>query len=334
MNERKGFLILITGIFLFVTFFFVKPFINSILFSLILTFITKPLYKKMVPRTGSNISSAITVLITVIVLVVPLVITSAVVIRDARQVISQIDEQQTINLEEIEIRIKQITGQDVDLEARLMNVISSFINLIFGNFALAIDRLVKVIIGFTLMLFLQYYLLKDGGLFTNWVIDAIPLPDHVKSGLYKDTEKITRAVVRGHVLIAIIQGLVAGLGIFIAGIPNLFFWAFVMVLFSLIPFVGSIGIWGPASLYLILSNQIFQGIFLLVYGVLVVGLTDNFLRPLLVDRSSELHPAVIILGVLGGVFVLGVPGIFFGPITLGILKSLMRIFGYHYDDLK
>ena len=205
------------------------------------------------------------------------------------------------------------------------------LTLIYGNITWAIDRIIKLVIGFTTMIFLQYYLLKDGEKLTTWTQDITPLPDNIKNHLLEDTTRITTAVTRGHILVATIQGLVAGIGLLITGIPNLFFWTFIMILFSIIPFIGSIGVWGPASIYLLASNKVPLGIFLLTYGLIIVGLTDNILRPLLVDTNSEMHPTVLLLGILGGVYTLGVPGIFYGPIFLGVLKSLMKTYKMHRE---
>jgi predicted PurR-regulated permease PerM len=106
-----------------------------------------------------------------------------------------------------------------------------------------------------------------------------------------------------------------------------------MILLAFIPLVGAFLVWGPAGGYLIFTGRPAPGIFLLIWGAVVVGLTDNFLRPLLVDREAELHPAVILIGVLGGLTVFGAAGIFMGPIALGVLKSVLEVFRNNYDEL-
>jgi predicted PurR-regulated permease PerM len=98
-----------------------------------------------------------------------------------------------------------------------------------------------------------------------------------------------------------------------------------MIVFSLIPVVGSIGVWGPAAFYLLLSGRIGYGVFLFVYGIIIVNLTDNFLRPLLVEGSSELHPVLVFLGVIGGIYLLGLVGVFIGPLLFGVFRTLIII---------
>lgn len=329
MNERKGLHIVLIAGFLLIAFTLIQPFLNPVLLAIILAYTTKPLYNRLTPRTGANISAGLTVTLTILILVIPLTLTSIVVINDARDVITEIDELNTINLQMIQNQIKHYTGQEIDITETIRTIINNILNLIYGNITWAIDRVIKLVIGFTSMVFLQYYLLKDGETLITWTHDFTPLPDNIKNSLLEDTTRITTAVTRGHILVATIQGLVAGIGLLITGVPNLFFWTFIMLLFSIIPFIGSIGVWGPASIYLLASNNVPQGIFLLAYGLIIVGLTDNILRPLLVDTNSEMHPTVLLLGILGGVYILGIPGIFYGPIILGILKSLMKTYTMH-----
>lgn len=106
-----------------------------------------------------------------------------------------------------------------------------------------------------------------------------------------------------------------------------------MVLLSFLPIVGPFIVWGPAVAYLASIGSIFEALFLAAYGLTVVGLTDNIMGPLVVDKSSELHPAVIIIGVLGGVYLFGAPGLFIGPIILGVLRSTLVVFRNNYSEL-
>jgi predicted PurR-regulated permease PerM len=190
-----------------------------------------------------------------------------------------------------------------------------------------------MLIGVSLMLFISYYLLKDGAGLVDWIIDVSPLPDDVERGLVNETRDTTWAVIKGHVLVAFVQGIVAGIGLAIAGVPNYVFWTFVMIMLGFIPIIGATVVWFPASIYLLVIDRPAAGLFLLLYGFLAVGLTDNFVRPIAVDRGSDLHPAVIIIGVVGGVYTFGAPGLFIGPIMLGAFKSLLNVFSENYETL-
>jgi predicted PurR-regulated permease PerM len=181
-------------------------------------------------------------------------------------------------------------------------------------------------VGFSVLIFALYYLLKDGNKFVNYVEGVVPLPNDVVKKLLSKTYCTTWAVIKNHVLIAILQGLVAGVGLWITGIPNVVFWTFVMSLMAFVPVVGTFLIWGPAAVYLAMTSKPMEGLALALYGLVVVALTDNVMRAALVNGGVELHPAVILIGVVGGVYVFGAPGLLIGPVVFGVLKAVLEVF--------
>ncbi|MFW5919396.1 MAG: AI-2E family transporter, partial [Halanaeroarchaeum sp.] len=140
-------------------------------------------------------------------------------------------------------------------------------------------------------------------------------------------------VIFGHVAVGIVQGIVAGVGFFVTGVPNAVFWTAVMVVLAMVPLVGTIPVWGGAVVYLYLTNEPGFAIGLFIYSVVVVGLTDDYLRPFAVDRYAKLNPAVILLGILGGAYAFGVMGLFFGPVILGALKASLRVLSDDYAQV-
>lgn len=334
MNTRKAALLLVLAAIGWLSIKTIGPFLVYVLGALVLAVILTPLHKKTSPRLGENLSAGLIVLLTILVILLPIAFISAIVVDDAQEVISQINETQVVDLENLEIRFKEITGQEIDLTQNLEQAIKNIFSLAFlGNFASGLGVLGNISIGLTMVLFIEYYLVRDGAGLLRWMKSVYPLPEPVKSRLIEDAGRITMAVLRGHISVAIIQGLVAGLGLFIVGISNYFFWTFVMIVLSFVPVIGSIGVWGPASVYLFMSGSYAWGGFLMLYGVLVVSFTDNFLRPLVIDKSVKLHPAVIFLGVVGGIFVYGAVGVFLGPLVLGLLQSSLIIFRDYFTKL-
>ncbi|MFB6204568.1 MAG: AI-2E family transporter [Candidatus Nanohaloarchaea archaeon] len=330
MDEEKTFLagvILLLGV---IGFLMLKPFAAYVMGAVLLAFILMPLHRRLRPYTGERVSSFLLVVFSIFMVVVPVFLTGAAVLDDARDLNRQIGDLEAVNLTEIEQKIERYTGQQVDIEPRLRNALKEFTALVFGSFSEILNIFTGLAIGVPLMLFLMYYFIKDGETFLSWFKSVVPLPLDLQDTLYEKVRFTTWAVIKGHVLVALVQGLVAGLGLYLAGVPNYIFWTFIMLMLSFVPVIGSFLVWGPAALYLFLMNQAAAAIFLLVYGVVVVGLTDNFLRPLLVDKRAELHPATIIIGVLGGVILFGAPGLFIGPILLGVLKSALAVFKNHY----
>lgn len=333
MNEQKGFLLLSIAVLGVISFLLVRPFLGYLLGSIILAFILHPLQKKTRSLVGETISAFLLVVFSVLMVVVPLLFIGAAVLEDARQLSDTINDTQVVDIGSIEEMIEGYTGREVDIQESIRATVDRFTGVALGNLSQLLGMVVEASLGFTLMLFVLYYLLKDGEGVVKWMKETTPMPRDIQESLYSRVNDTTWAVIKGHVLVAVIQGLVAGVGLAVAGIPNYFFWTFIMVLLGFIPIIGTIVVWLPASIYLMLIGRTGPGMFLMVYGFLVVSFTDNIFRPLAVERGADLHPAAILIGVLGGVYLFGAAGLFIGPIIIGVLKSVLLVFRNNYEDL-
>jgi len=331
MDNQKLFLSLLIVVLSVITWYMALPFLGYILGAFILAFLMHPAQKELRKYTGPRVSSMFLMILSIVLAILPVLIASGAVVQDARDLSEDIENNEAIDIDILEQRINEATGREIDIGATIDNSVNSFISTIFGNFSQIINLAANMLIGFTMMMFLVYYLLKDGEHFVKWLKDLTPVSSDIKKALYKDVEKTTWAVIKGHVMVSITQGLVAGIGLWVAGIPNAIFWTFVMIILGFIPIVGSMFVWLPAGIYLLLIGEVGSGAFLLLYGFIIVSLVDNIVRPLAVDRGADLHPAAIILGVIGGVYLFGAAGLFIGPIILGVFKSALSVFGEHYS---
>jgi len=333
MNLQRGFLISVILALLFVTVKMLEPFLGYLLGTLVLGFVLYPLQKRLSPRVGERASALLIIIFTLLAVIIPFALTVNAAIDDAQNLDIDLNETQYFNSTELEEKIEDYTGRNIDIEQEIERVLENFTSSTIGSVSRVLNILTNVSIGLSISLFVLYYLLKDGSSFKAWLIDTTPIPENIQEELYQETNETTWAVVKGHVLVALIQGLIAGLGLYLVGIDNYAFWTFIMILLAFIPIIGAFIVWGPAGFYLIALGRTSAGIFLLLWGAVIVGLTDNFLRPLLVDRGSKLHPAVILIGVIGGIYVFGAAGIFMGPVTLGVLKSALEVFKENYEEL-
>lgn len=333
MNLQRGFLISIILALLFITGKMLEPFLGYLLGTVVLAFVLYPLQKRLSTKIGERASALLIVVFTLLAAIIPFALTVNAVVDDAQNLDINLNETNFVNSSEIEEKIKEYTGRTVDIEQEIENTLADFTSTTIGSVSKVLNILTNVSIGLSISLFVLYYLLKDGKGFKSWLIDTTPMPKDIQEELYSQTNKTTWAVVKGHVLVALIQGSIAGLGLYFVGIDNYAFWTFIMILMAFIPIVGAFIVWGPAGIYLIGLGRVSAGIFLLLWGAVVVSLTDNFLRPLLVDRGSKLHPAVILIGVIGGIYVFGAAGIFMGPVALGVLKSALEVFKANYEEL-
>ncbi len=332
MNESKGFFLLLIAVVTVLTLALVWPFIQYVLIALLLAYILTPLHKRLKPKIGPTLSSLTLVIGSVFAIVVPFVIMIGLIAEDAMGFVAGLEDTE-INVADIEETIEAQTGMEVDLIATARDGIESIIQALLGGAPDIVSAVTTALIGIGLAGFLLFFLLKDGEKLMVWTRDIVPLPDRVQDDLYAGLDRITWAVLVGHVAVAVIQGVLAGLGLLVTGVPNVVFWTFVMVILALIPLIGSFAVWAPASAWLFLGGSPVAAAALFIYGAIVVGLSDEFLRPLIVGRV-DISPSLIIVGVIGGLYLLGFMGLFFGPVIVGAFKVILETYDEHFQDLE
>jgi predicted PurR-regulated permease PerM len=176
----------------------------------------------------------------------------------------------------------------------------------------------------TLTLFILFFLFRDGDLMAARARNLIPLDEKRKDRLDRHLQAVTRAVVFGTVVTAIVQGILLGLGFWITGLPSPVVFGVLAAVASFVPFVGTGLVWVPAALYLWAHAPAWKPIFLVAWSALVVGSADNFLRPLLVSGKSQVGTLTVFFGVLGGLAAFGFIGLFVGPVILALALSLLE----------
>ena len=177
-----------------------------------------------------------------------------------------------------------------------------------------------------LMLYLTFFLLRDGPKLVNMLIRALPLGDDRERLLFNKFAEVTRATIKGNLVVAAVQGALGGLIFWILGIPAALLWGVVMALLSLIPAVGAGLIWLPVGLYLYAVGDTVEATVLILFGVLVIGLVDNLLRPILVGRDTKLPDYLVLFSTLGGLALFGITGFALGPLLAGLFVAFWQIF--------
>ena len=174
------------------------------------------------------------------------------------------------------------------------------------------------VVGFFVMLYLLYFLLRDGDRLARRIRGAAPISLERKHALFEKFTVVIRATVKGNVVVAILQGALGGLIFWLLGINAALFWAVVMAIFSLLPAVGTALVWGPVAVYFLAIGAIWEGLALIAFGVLVIGLVDNVLRPILVGKDTKMPDYVVLISTLGGIALLGINGFIVGPIIAAL----------------
>jgi predicted PurR-regulated permease PerM len=178
-----------------------------------------------------------------------------------------------------------------------------------------------------------FFFLLDGDKLVHAILYYLPLEDHDERLILSKFQSVSRAMVKGTLIIGLLQGLLAGIAFAVAGVGHAVFWGTVMAVLSIIPGIGSAVVWVPASLLLIFQGSLGAGIGLFAFCTLVVGGVDNLLRPVLVGKDTNMHELMIFFSTLGGLFTFGMSGLLIGPIIASLFLTLWQIYGVAFQDI-
>jgi len=173
----------------------------------------------------------------------------------------------------------------------------------------------------------------DGHKLIHKILYYLPLNDDDETLMLDKFTSVTRATLKGSLVIGVLQGCLAGVAFAVAGIDNAVFWGTVMAVLSVIPSIGSALIWFPAAVVLMMRGDVAAGIGLMAFCGLVVGSIDNLLRPILVGKDTKMHELMIFFGTLGGIFMFGITGIFIGPLIASLFITVWELYGIAFNHL-
>jgi predicted PurR-regulated permease PerM len=188
------------------------------------------------------------------------------------------------------------------------------------------------LVGFGLMLYLLFFLLRDGALLSARIRHAIPLSAEHKRQLFGKFTAVIRATVKGNIAVAATQGALGGIMFWILGIQGAVLWGVLMAFLSLLPAIGAAIVWAPVAIYFLITGAIWQGVVLIAFGVLVIGLVDNILRPTLVGKDTQMPDYVVLISTLGGMALFGLNGFVIGPVVAALFISAWDIFAMSKDE--
>jgi predicted PurR-regulated permease PerM len=229
-------------------------------------------------------------------------------------------------------RLPFVTIDEAAIQARILTVARNFTQSMLNASATLVGNMAKLVLRFFLMIFMIFYFLREGRGIVQKIKYLAPLRTHQEDIIIESLQRISRAVLLGSLLIAVLQGLVGALGLYIVGIKPLF-WGTMMGLAALIPVIGTGLVWIPAAAYLYFFGDWQWALFFLLYNVLIVTNIDTILRPLLMRKAAEVSPFYIFLSILGGINAFGALGIFYGPLILTFLMVMLKIYGEEYKDV-
>ncbi len=332
---------------LYGSYLLIAPYVGALVLAFVLSLLCFPIHQRIEKKLPGkpNIAASISCFLLVLVILVPAVLVFIAIVQQgalftkesytwlseggaekllehpylqqAQQLIADYWPGETITakslIEEMTAFASGFSKELLDLSTKLVGDITGFL------------------FGFVLMLFILFFLLRDHDKIVSTLYWVVPLSRSQEDALLNEARVVARSAVLGSFLTAIAQGVAGGIAMAIVGFPGLF-WGTMMAFASFIPAVGTALIWLPASLYLLFTGDWGWGVFIAVWGVVVVGSIDNILRPILMQGSSQMSTLLIFLSLLGGLQLFGLIGLIYGPIIFALTMVLLRLYTIEFKD--
>ena len=317
------------------------PFYGTILWGMIIALLFAPLHRRLLPRLSQRRTPAalLTLLVVLVMVVLPLALIAAALAREATGVYEQLQSGElnaTRYFRGVFNALPDWVTAWLDrfglvdfntLQKRLTETLARGSQVIATQ-ALGIGQITfEFIVDLFITLYLAFFLIRDGDALARTLRHAVPLATAHRRELVDKFTVVVRATVKGNLLVAALQGLLGGLAFWFLGVKGALLWGVVMAFLSLLPAVGAALVWAPVALYLLFTGALWQGVALIAWGMLVIGLVDNLLRPVLVGKDTQLPDYVVLMTTLGGMVVFGINGFVLGPAIAAMFVAVWHIYG-------
>lgn len=315
-----------------------KPFFGTIFWACAITIIFYPMQSKLLARFPDrpNSCALLTLSACMLVVVLPVTVLVSSVVAEGANYYEKLEsgevnpahyiDQVRTAFPAIQVSLERVGLDFTRVKESALSFTMSGGKWLAQN-ALSIGQnTFKLLLNICLMLYLTFFLLRDGNHLLEMLIRALPLGDARERLLVAKFGEVTRATIKGNLVIAVIQGTLGGLIFWALGIPGALLWGVVMAMMSLIPAVGPAIVWAPVAIYLLATGATVKAMILIGFGMGVIGLVDNILRPILVGRDTKLPDYVVLLSTLGGLALFGINGFVIGPLVAALFIAFWGIF--------
>ncbi|HEY0490078.1 MAG TPA: AI-2E family transporter [Telluria sp.] len=316
------------------------PFFGAVFWGVVFAILFAPLYRRFLrgTRKKPNAAALITLLSIVVMVILPLSMVGASLIDQAArayellsparldlastfQQVIQALPQWLINL------LERFDLTDLATLQQKLSAVATQISQMIATQAISLGRnTFDFLVSLTVMLYLLFFLLRDGQELAGRIRHALPLSRKYKQRLFTNFTTVIRATVKGNVLVAAAQGALGGLILWFLGVQAALLWGVLMAFLSLLPAVGAALVWAPVAIYFLITGAIWKGVVLIAFGVLVIGLVDNVLRPILVGKDTKMPDYVVLLSTLGGMALFGLNGFVIGPVIAALFIATWDLF--------
>lgn len=332
------FLLFLSGVGVLIVFW---PFMSAIMVAAVLAVVFYAMYRKLLLslKGRETLAASLMCVLVGLLIVLPIVVVSSLVVVEVKnaydQFISQPDALKNV-LKNVNIFLSHFNIPILsETDFLNPNSASSDIQSISKTILSVAQKTYAQISNFVLWLFVMFfsffYFLIDGKKILAKIIKLSPMRDEQEMMLAEHFDSISRATLKGTIILGFIQGLLGGIIFAITGIPSPVTWGVVMFILSVIPMVGAGLVWFPASIFLLMNGDTWQGITVLLFGVFVISTVDNLLRPRLVGRDAEMHPLLVFFSTVGGILKFGFFGFVIGPVVTALFLALIKIYEQEFS---
>ena len=309
------------------------PFVSALALSIIIVTICQPLYlaiKKRTPKENKTAAECITTFLVLVVIILPLVTLSSLVVREVVSFYQDINSTEEIGLQGafdvLQAKVQVfLPGFEINLKEQL----KASGEWLSGNIGAIFAGTVSTLFVFLISIIGSFYFFKDGKELMQLLIKASPLPDSEDEIIFGRMARAVRAVATGTLLLAMLQGTLVALGLFIFGFDRAILWGSLASVGALMPGIGTTIVTVPAIIYLFSIGETVTAIGLLVWSAVIVGLVDNIVGPYLIGRKNNMHPLIILISVLGGIALFGPIGFIVGPVIVTLFLVLLEIYNQY-----
>lgn len=330
------FFLLLSGVGIMM-FFILQPFLTAILAAAILAALFQGWYTSILKKTGNrtHLSSLLTLLAIALIIIGPLFAIFSVAINESNIAYERMtagDGSGQISITTFLDKAQSLPfihtllgGQTLD-STHIITSLKGFSDTIISFVQVLYQGVIHFVFWLFVMFFSLFYFFIDGKRMVRYAMSVMPLRDEHEKLLIDKFVSMSRATLRGTLIVAIVQGFLGGIVFAVAGVPSPVILGLIMAVMSIIPLVGVGAVWLPVGLVLLFMGQVWQGVFVLMLGASVISTVDNLLQPKLIGHDTQMHPLLIFFATLGGLAFFGVPGFVLGPIIASLALALLDIY--------
>ena len=334
---RRTFLILLVVVISLAFLWMIQTFLVTILLAALFSGVAYGLHRQIARAFGGREKPAavLTLVLLLVLVVTPLLLVAGAVANEALRITETIGPRidQLRQPGELDRWLHRAPGYAYiepyreEILTRAGELVGRLSGLVFNALSETTKATVVFLFHFVVMLYTMYFFLTDGPRLVRTLLAYLPLGESDKERMLDKFVSVTRATLKGTVLIGLTQGVLGGIAFWVVGIDGAIFWGTVMTVLSIIPGVGGALVWVPAAIILAAAGSFWQAVGLALFCSLVIGSVDNLLRPILVGRDTQMHQLLIFFSTLGGLLAFGVMGFILGPILTALFLTVWEMFG-------